>query len=66
METLVYERESLYLFSSDEHGIAVFTDDICQKDSSAHESKFYWRNIRKKHEKKLKTTYFYKKQYSSL
>ena len=30
MEILVYERESLYLFS-DEHGIAVFTDDICQR-----------------------------------
>lgn len=29
MEILAYERESLYLFS-DEHGIAVFTDDICQ------------------------------------
>ena len=30
MEILIYERESLYLFS-DEHGVAVFTDDICQR-----------------------------------
>lgn len=30
MKILIYGRESLYLFS-DEHGIAVFTDDICQR-----------------------------------
>lgn len=29
MEILIYKRE-LYLFS-DEHSIAVFTDDICQR-----------------------------------
>lgn len=30
MEIFIHEKKSLYLFS-DEHGTAVFTDDICQR-----------------------------------
>lgn len=30
LKLLIHGKESFYLFS-DEHGVAVFTDDICQR-----------------------------------
>lgn len=51
-EILICERELLYLFS-DEHGITVFTDDICQRTGLVMDLNFI-REIEENHEENLK------------